>query len=423
MKHFYTLLLAIFLLPAISFAQSNFKPGYVVTTRGDTIKGFVDYREWDSNPTTISFKLINNKIQKFTPADITYFNIDNMDAFQKYSGPISHDETNENRIINGRDTSFFTADVFLRVLQKGNVINLYSYSDAIKQRLFYSEAKDNDIHELVYRLYYDSNIVSATKGRTVNESTYLQQLTAVAIKANVLDDKLQSMMENAEYTAPAVLKMTTKMNGLSKQKMYNEPNVNGNFDLYAGLAVYSSQTKPHGNYEKAGGTSHTSIFPQAVIGFNAYVNPNTRQLVFSVELSATQNRYQSIYENKVFPYERVHYTFNQTIISLTPQVSYNFYNGANLKVYAGLGISLSKYMYGNQAYVDDDGKDVRLGLFPFLFLKTGNPMVYKIGSLINNRFQVYAGYTSNAYYSLDNFFGLSTSAYQVGVNYFLGKRK
>jgi hypothetical protein len=423
MKRLYKLLLIIFLLPAISFAQSNFKPGYVITAKGDTVKGFVDYREWDSNPTSINFKPANNKIQKFTPADISYFSIDNLDAFEKYTGPISRDETNDNRIINGRDTSFFTGDVFLKVLQKGAVINLYSYADAIKPRLFFSDPTDNIIHELVYRVYYDNNIVGAYKGRTVNENTYIQQLTAIAIKAHLLDDKLQSLIEDAGYTAPAVLKITTKMNGLSTQKMKNESAESGNFDFYAGLAVNSSQMYPHSNYQKAGGTSHTSVFPQAVFGFNAYVNPNTRQLVFSVELSATQNHYQSIYDNKVYPYERVHYKFTQTLISLTPQVSYNFYNGANFKVYAGIGISLSKYMYGNEAYVDDNGKDVRLGLYPFYFLTSGSPMIFKIGTLINNRFQVYASYSSSYYYSLDNFFGLETNSYQVGVNYFFGKRK
>ena len=56
MKHFNKLLLSLFLLPFFSVAQSNYKPGYVVTSKGDTIHGFIDLQAWDSNPTAISFK-------------------------------------------------------------------------------------------------------------------------------------------------------------------------------------------------------------------------------------------------------------------------------------------------------------------------------------------------------------------------------
>jgi hypothetical protein len=45
MKFFYKVLLAVILLPAFSYAQSNYKPGYVVNLKGDTLRGFIDCRE------------------------------------------------------------------------------------------------------------------------------------------------------------------------------------------------------------------------------------------------------------------------------------------------------------------------------------------------------------------------------------------
>lgn len=43
MKYLYFVSL-ILILPAFSFAQSNYKAGYVVTTKGDTLRGFINYK-------------------------------------------------------------------------------------------------------------------------------------------------------------------------------------------------------------------------------------------------------------------------------------------------------------------------------------------------------------------------------------------
>ncbi|MDB5026006.1 MAG: hypothetical protein JWP78_3761 [Mucilaginibacter sp.] len=49
MRKIFKTLLTVVLLPALSYAQSNYKPGYVITLKGDTLPGFIDYREWNSN--------------------------------------------------------------------------------------------------------------------------------------------------------------------------------------------------------------------------------------------------------------------------------------------------------------------------------------------------------------------------------------
>ena len=54
MKKFLTVV--VLLVPFLSFAQSNFQPGYLVNSKGDTVKGYVDYRERSLNPTDFRFK-------------------------------------------------------------------------------------------------------------------------------------------------------------------------------------------------------------------------------------------------------------------------------------------------------------------------------------------------------------------------------
>jgi hypothetical protein len=419
MKKIYLSLLPVFLFTTFCFAQSNFKPGYAVTLAGDTVKGEIDYQEWGSNPTSIRFRTPDNKTRSFTPADIKYFSIDKLDIYQRYSGPISNDETNSNRILSGRDTSFTVQQVFLKVLQTGKVINLYAYLDALKPRYFYSDpATDNAVHELVYRVYHNGNTSEIQKGRTTTEATYLQQLTAIALKASVLDDGLQQTMDGTEYTKPDLLKVVTRMNGYTKaQVALTQPGSNeDSFDLYAGLGLNVTTNTSFDQNGTTIGKSYTSVLPRALFGFNVYLNPNTRRLLFSIELSVTDIQYKNSFGN-------TNYSFNQLVTTLTPSVSYNIYNGDNFKFYASLGLGLSKYTFFNKKFVRNDGSQIPMEYFPFLFSSYNNAITYKVGFLVHKKFQLYAEHLSGNPISRDSAYGFKQTSNNLGVNYILGKQK
>ena len=60
----------------ISFSQTNFKPGYAISLKGDTIRGFIDYRNWERNPDKIIFKSnINDNQTQYSPVDIREFGV------------------------------------------------------------------------------------------------------------------------------------------------------------------------------------------------------------------------------------------------------------------------------------------------------------------------------------------------------------
>ncbi|WP_374951695.1 hypothetical protein [Mucilaginibacter sp.] len=410
------LLLAIF-CPIVSFAQSNYKPGYIVTIKGDTLKGFIDYREWDLNPKSINFKQTGTTSAKtVTPADVSYLSINDLESFQKYAGNISRDETMVDRVIGGRDTSFITGDFFLRVMQRGRVIDLFSYTDGIKPRYFYRAPEDNVIHELVYRIYTNGN-------KTVTENTYIQQLTTIALKANVMDDKLQNMMDHADYNALELQRLVSKMNGLSNKDLkIKTVDNNKDVDVYVGAALNATTTKPYGQYQSAGGKTYTSYLPKVLFGINAYANPNTRKLVFSLEAGVSMAKYISNYINVRPPNTPISYTFNQILVSLRPQIKYNFYNTDNFKVYAGLGYDLGTAFYSNEKFIRQaDGADASTGFLPLNFNKMSGAAVYKAGVQIKRKIEIYGTYLANGDLSVDKYFDLRQKMVQVGINYTLGQ--
>ena len=58
MKLFIAIVFFALTLPLCSLAQSNYTAGYVVTVKGDTLHGYIDFREWYINPSFIDFKTL-----------------------------------------------------------------------------------------------------------------------------------------------------------------------------------------------------------------------------------------------------------------------------------------------------------------------------------------------------------------------------
>src|SRR5579872_618234 len=120
MKNIYYLAALILLIPFVSSAQSNYKPGYVVNLKGDTLRGFIDYQEWDANPEVITFrKASDGQSTKYGVNDISSFSVDKLEAFVRYSGRISTNPTDPGKVVTDaeskQDTGYRAATVFLKV--------------------------------------------------------------------------------------------------------------------------------------------------------------------------------------------------------------------------------------------------------------------------------------------------------------------
>lgn len=187
MKPFLITLPAVLLLPFFSLAQSNFRPGYVITSKNDTVKGYIDYREWSFNPGDINFKLSpgDKQVRHLTTQDISYFEVTGLEAYRLYQGPITMDDPNHAN--ETRDTSVKNGIFFLKILQQGPHVTLYSYTDNVKIRFFVQD-QGGKVDELIYRTYYVPDETDLGRGgKLVNENIYFRQLAALAVKYNMLD--------------------------------------------------------------------------------------------------------------------------------------------------------------------------------------------------------------------------------------------
>ena len=213
----YRLILPFLLVPFLLSAQSSFKPGLVVTLKGDTLHGIINYSDWQNNPSGISFKSSsNNSTTRFTANDITYFSVSAgyLAEYRRYAGPLSMNNININYLPVGRDTSFRTDTVFLKVVQKGKNLVLYSYSDNFKTRFFIAANLNEQPSELIYGIYYNS--LESTPERTVYENTWQKQLYQLGEKLNIMTEAFKTSIERAQFREDDILRITSKLNGIDE---------------------------------------------------------------------------------------------------------------------------------------------------------------------------------------------------------------
>src|SRR3569833_2341265 len=388
MKKLFILTLILLAAPIVILAQSNYKPGYVVTSKGDTVEGFVDYREWDANPEAINFKkTADGQSVRYGVNDMSSFGIDKLETFVRYSGKISTNPKTTNKVVTDAetagDTSFRVATVFLKVIEKGSRVALYSYRDDIKIRLYVGNAPDYTPMELIYRL---------TRANT--ERTYQKQLSAVALNNNELNERLIAIIARSEYSEDNILDIVSRINHVSKAE-YKKTHYNGpSIGFFAGaeMSICTTSSGAGSPYTAGGGTAYTSFGPQASFGINLYANPATGRLQFRLELSGGQNKFQSLYTLKAIPYKPTEVSFNTTVFSISPQLIYNFYNADNFKAFIGVGAIFSHFSYSNTYFgtQNHDGSEADIaGNEPFYFAGSDDAMLGKAGVQIGHHLIVY----------------------------------
>jgi len=411
MKPLITILIFALTLPIFVSAQSNYKPGYVVNLKGDTLRGFIDYREWGTNPDAIDFKKsLTDQGSKYGAGDIAAFGIDKLESYKTYTGPISTDAVNDVSP-SERDTSYRNATVFLKVLEKGDKLALYSYKDELKIRFYISETPNYKPVELMYKVT-----------TTNTEYTFRKQLSGAAARYNELTDNLIAQIGRSEYYESDILDIVSKVNHIDKIEYAKSQYSGSSLNFFAGAGANVNTTSPstESPFYTAGGRSNTSYLPAIFVGMNFFANPATRKLQFRLELSDAQSEYKYLYTSKVSPYVPTEASYNETALAASVQLIYNFYNKENFKVFGGVGLtimhcSFSNNYLGSQSH-DGSESDIEANN-PYFFFTSNDAFVIKGGVQFSKHFEFFANYLNGISTTNGGYFQLTSNIVQLGVNY------
>ena len=425
MKHFLKLLLLIAIVPGFLMAQGNYKQGYILSLKGDTVKGYINYRDWNSNPTSILFKrgLYDAATEKYSVANAAGFGLYGIEYYSRYTGSISTDQTDNSYLKTFIDTASRVDTVFLRVLTTGKNVTLYEYTDVIKTRYFISSATELPT-ELIYHAYL------AGGDRVQKIRSFEQQLQALATTYRPQSTKIIDDIATADYTASSLKKIVLEINGstgtTATGKLFIAKDQDG-VRFFAGAGVNYANVHFIGANDFTTVAASTSIFPEINLGADIYFNKEVGNLLIRTTLNLTGNTANFNYNSGgSFPYNTV-LKFDQYIIELQPQLLYNIYNTAALKFYVSAGGGVNFASYKNEQYyrVNPNGTITSTSL-----LSVGQPfeprgayfnLVTGLGVVLNNKIDIYAGYLPSITFDNEVNYGTQYSSIHAGLHYVFGK--
>ncbi|WP_146173532.1 porin family protein [Pontibacter mucosus] len=319
----------------------NFKPGLVVTN-GDTLKGYINYQEWIKNPEAILFKhaLTSQEQQTFTVHNCTYFEITGLEAYHRYVGPVSMNELKTANLPSSPDIAAVTDTVFLKELVHGPYAALLSYADAVKTRYFLKDVAGDAVQEMLYVRYF-----SYEMGRDIKVLTpYRGQLWGLATKYERGTAALEGNIKRIRYSESDLRQIVSQINGLSAHEHKQLKKNNSKIRFLAGMGINRS-TLSYQTLDASRETQEASVAysPALLLGFDTFLNRNTRRLLVRSELYAAKASY-NLHKERTWPgtksrehndYELDSYTF-----TYSPQLIYHAYSTDALKVYVGGGFSV-----------------------------------------------------------------------------------
>ncbi|MDO3627918.1 hypothetical protein [Mucilaginibacter sp. BT774] len=323
------------------FAQSNYRPGYVVQSNGDTLKGFINYREWDRCPESIDFKFNPSDKQpsQFTPVNSKGFRVNGLDAYLTYNGPLSLNETDLHNLPDHLDTTKRQGTVFLKQLVTGKYITLYYHNDEIKIRFFIAEGNNPPI-ELMYYKYY-------TEAGGINHlDIYKGQLSLLISKLYPGNARLTRRVESTNYELSQLESLANEING-------NKPGSNRSASrFFFGVAFNSTRVQINNVNYIDNPQSLTYLSPKINAGIDVFGNKNVQKYILRTELSFSYIKPRFNYSEdphfNIKTISDIGYSFDQYTITATPQLLVNLYNKTNFKFYLDGGIGLNCSAYSNQ---------------------------------------------------------------------------
>lgn len=165
---------AVFLVAGISLTASaqNFEPGYVITTQLDTLKGLIDYRNWNKNPEKITFKspVSDNPVEYGIP-DIAGFGVHG-ENYIKATVRICVSSDKDNELTYSPTPEFAETTAFLMVASSGSK-NLYYLRDQLNKLQLYIGNTPGE-HELLVNYRY--RVTTAAGSAIMTQSFFKERL-------------------------------------------------------------------------------------------------------------------------------------------------------------------------------------------------------------------------------------------------------
>ena len=211
-------------------SQDNYENGYYINNSNDTIFASILYKEWKTNPKSISI-IEENDISKqnIQLHDINEFTVFNKVKFVKKTIEIDRSNQNLEQLSNNRNPEFITETILLKVIVEGET-NLYYYNKGNTIKYFY-DSPNLSTQQLIYKLYRKDNQV-------IKNSYFKQQL----LNSFQCDELGKKDFEKLKYSLTHLSEIFLKYNKCRNSSYvdYSQSSNKGQLNIYSTFGIRNS---------------------------------------------------------------------------------------------------------------------------------------------------------------------------------------
>jgi len=377
----------------------------------------VNYRERSVSPVSVQFRTrTDDKTQVFDVKNSAGYGVEGLEKMERYTVDISNGKVMVADLSLGPDSTFRTESVFLKVLTEGKNVTLYSYQDNIKNRFYIKEKGNAAPAELIYQLYLDVDRPSSM----IKGNKFAGQLMDVIKKYQEPTPAQYKRLRALRYSESDLLSVVYQINDQHAEKSKYQK-----VRLFAGAGLNVSKINYSGENELASpdAKNKVSYSPLISAGMDIFANPAIGKLIYRVELSAVKSK-TDISVNTATPASAtLGHSFEQYIVSLTPQLIYNVYNKEALKIFVGAGFGANFSSYSNNVSTRYNSIRQEMNVTEDEVSLEGFHMSFpfRAGAVLNKKIEFSAVYIPRSSLTNYAFFDIGIQRFTFGINYLFGK--
>lgn len=377
---------------SVSAQQQNFIPGEIHLTGKGNLIGLINFRDWESNPRSIQFKL-NDADQKtvYTTTDLDGFIVYSHDTYQKLVAKVDMNPVEVNNVTS-YDTSLLKTDtVFLRELIVAGQFKVYELIDFKKH--FFLQKGTEAPKELIFRRTFNSMT------SVLSTDNWFRTQIKQAL-GDSMSKKQKRTIDNLSYDTRSIVKFFQATLGYENQNLSSrEARVlkqRPTFFLGAGV-VYQKfgLSSNNNNYEVINFKPNYSYNASAGVDF--FNNRGLNNLFLRLELAISElyAKGEGVNTSSGYGFTQTNY-YSIKQFNLTPSVSilYNFIHLPKTKIYGGASadLNLSKYQDDTYSYLNHFNSELSVEEDYFKPEKFWIGVQAKLGAVISKRVETAVSY-------------------------------
>ncbi len=386
-------------------SQKNFKDGFVVLKSGDTLRGKIDYRNWEVNPVRIDFNQ-SGSITRYSTKDLHCFEVTGADFYEtkivsKDMRPVDVQGLSDG--VNNADSAIIDT-VFLRRLVAGKNLTLYELVDT-KHHYYIQKGGQSNADELVYKKYLDD------RQDLHVQPLYKNQLSAFVGGVND-PEMLIKRINNCKYNEDDLTDVVFMINGDGTNARKKNENRKGDpFVIMAGVGVSYMNFKFVGQIDQWTQLDFSGSIGKSVgIAFDFSGNRNLQQLALRMGFYYNHIVYNGKKETNDYFGKPTLNTYKIVQNNFTPEIGvlYNFVRNKNFKAYIGTTLAFNIASYSKNEFKSTtlstgeehvsqnplDFESFWLAYNVMAGVKLWNKCNINLGTIISGRFVSYTGLRS-----------------------------